>query len=129
MGNRSLKKYLYDVQQSIDSIYEYLGNKRDFFEYERNKQLRRAVERELEIIGEAVNHLLALDETIAIDNARRIVDLRNFVIHGYDKVDNVIIWGVISKDLPKLKEQVDKFSMYRLYYKELMSFDYKRFNL
>ena len=60
MGNRSLKKYLYDVQQSIDSIYEYLGEKRDFLEYERNKQLRRAVERELEIIGEAVNHLLAL---------------------------------------------------------------------
>ena len=108
MGNRSLKKYLYDVQLSIVSIYEYLGNKRDFFEYENNKQLRRAVERELEIIGEAVNHLLALDETIVIDNARRIVDLRNFVIHGYDKVDNVIIWGVISRDLPKLKEQVDK---------------------
>ena len=108
MGNRSLKKYLYDVQQSIISIYEYLGEKRDFFEYERNKQLRRAVERELEIIGEAVNHLLDLDESIAIDNARRIVDLRNFVIHGYDKVDNVIIWGVISRDLPKLKDQVDK---------------------
>ena len=47
MGNKSLKKYLYDVQQSIDSIYEYLGVKRDFFEYERNKQLRRSVEREL----------------------------------------------------------------------------------
>lgn len=108
MGNRNLKKYLFDVQQSIDSIYEYLGDKRDFFEYERNKQLRRAVERELEIIGEAVNHLLALDESIEIDNARRIVDLRNFVIHGYDKVDNVIIWGVISRDLPKLKQQVDK---------------------
>lgn len=70
--------------------------------------LRRAVERELEIIGEAVNHLLDLDKSIAIDNARRIVDLRNFVIHGYDKVDNVIIWGVISKDLPKLKKQVDE---------------------
>ena len=108
MGSKSLKKYLYDVQQSIDSIFEYLGSKRDFFEYEQNKQLRRAVERELEIIGEAVNHLLALDENIAIDNARRIVDLRNFVIHGYDKVDNVIIWGVISRDLPKLKQQIDK---------------------
>ena len=107
MGNRSLKKYLYDVQQSIISIYEYLGEKRDFFEYEQNKQLRRAVERELEIIGEAVKHLLELDENICIDNARRIVDLRNFVIHGYDKVDNVIIWGILSKDLPKLKQQVD----------------------
>ncbi|MEL5893309.1 HepT-like ribonuclease domain-containing protein [Bacteroides sp. GD17] len=107
MGSRSLRKYLYDIQQSIESINEYLGEKRDFFAYEQNKLLRRAVERELEIIGEAVNHLLELDNTIAIDNARRIVDLRNFVIHGYDKVDNVIIWGVVSKDLPKLKEQVD----------------------
>lgn len=107
MGHRSLKKYLYDIQQSIDSINEYLGEKRDFFAYEQNKLLRRAVERELEIIGEAVNHLLELDKSIAIENARRIVDLRNFVIHGYDKVDNVIIWGVVSKDLPKLKEQVD----------------------
>lgn len=57
MGKKSVKKYLYDVQQSVDSIFEYLGEKRDFFEYERNKQLRRAVERELEIIGEAVKHL------------------------------------------------------------------------
>ena len=111
MGQRSLRKYLYDIQQSIDSINEYLGEKRDFFAYEQNKLLRRAVERELEIIGEAVNHLLELDKSIAIDNARRIVDLRNFVIHGYDKVDNVIIWGVISKDLPKLKEQVDRKSV------------------
>lgn len=102
-----MRKYLYDIQQSIDSINEYLGEKRDFFVYEQNKLLRRAVERELEIIGEAVNHLLELDKSIAIENARRIVDLRNFVIHGYDKVDNVIIWGVVSKDLPKLKEQVD----------------------
>lgn len=107
MGNRSLKKYLYDVQVAIDSIYEYLGEKRDFFAYEQNKQLRRAVERELEIIGEAVNHLLDLLPDIPIDNARRIVDLSNFVIHGYDKVDNVIIWGIINRDLPKLKEQVD----------------------
>lgn len=52
---------------------------RVIFAYEQNKQLRRAVERELEIIGEAVNHLLELDKSIAIDNARRIVDLRNFV--------------------------------------------------
>lgn len=58
MGNRSLKKYLYDVQISIESIYEYLGDKRDFFAYEQNKQLRRAVERELEIIGEAIKHFL-----------------------------------------------------------------------
>lgn len=108
MGKRSVQKYLYDIQQSILSIEEYLGTKRDFIAYEQNKLLRRAVERELEIIGEATNYLLDIDPNIQIDNARRIVDLRNFVIHGYDKVDHVIIWGVISKDLPKLKQQVDE---------------------
>lgn len=63
MGHRSLRKYLYDIQQSIDSINEYLGEKRDFFVYEQNKLLRRAVERELEIIGpklkEQVDALMA----------------------------------------------------------------------
>lgn len=105
---RNTQKYLYDIQQSILSIEEYLGEHRDFFVYEQNKLLRRAVERELEIIGEAANHLLQLQPDIAIKNARKIVDLRNFVIHGYDKVDNVIIWGVVSKELPMLKKQVDE---------------------
>ena len=48
-----------------------------------------------------------MEAEIQIDDARKIVDLRNFVIHGYDKVDNVIIWGVVNKNLPKLKEQVE----------------------
>lgn len=95
------------MQQSMLSIDEYLGDKRDFFAYEENKLLRRAVERELEIIGEAAKHLLDMEPDIQIDDARKIVNLRNFVIHGYDKVDNVIIWGVINKDLPKLKKQVE----------------------
>ena len=69
--------------------------------------LRWVVERELEIIGEATNHFLDIDPDIQIDNGRRVVGLRDFVIHGYEKEDNVIIWGVISKDLPKLKQQVD----------------------
>lgn len=104
---REILKYLLDIQESINSIYEYLGDKRDFNDYKSNKLLRRGIERELEIIGEATNRILKLDVIIDISNSRRIVDLRNWVIHGYDKVDDVIIWGVISKDLPKLKKQVD----------------------
>lgn len=103
---REILKYLLDIDEAIDSIFEYLGDSRDFNLYLQNKQLRRAVERELEIIGEATNRILRLDENINITSARRIVDLRNWVIHGYDKVDDVIIWGIISKDLPLLKEQV-----------------------
>jgi uncharacterized protein with HEPN domain len=102
-----IQKYLYDIITSINSIYEYLGENRDFNEYSENKLLRRAVERELEIIGEASNRILKLDSEFPIDNARKIVDLRNWVIHGYDKVDDVIIWGILSNHLPKLKEQVE----------------------
>jgi uncharacterized protein with HEPN domain len=107
--SHDVKKYLLDISNAIASIYEYLGPERNFVTYESNKLLRRAVERELEIIGEAVNRVLKLDSTIEILNARRIVNLRNWVIHSYDNVDNVIIWGIIDKDLPLLKEQVDKY--------------------
>jgi uncharacterized protein with HEPN domain len=103
-----IQKYLYDIQMSIDSINEYLGEKRDFNNYQTNKLLRRGIERELEIIGEAANRILKLDSTVKIDNARKIVDLRNWVIHGYDKIDDVIIWGIISKQLPLLKLQVNE---------------------
>jgi uncharacterized protein with HEPN domain len=100
--------YLLDILNSIESIEEYLGEDRNFKKYESSKLLRRAVERELEIIGEATNRILKIDSTIDISNARRIVDLRNFVIHAYDSVDDVIIWGILIKDLPLLKKQVQK---------------------
>ena len=104
---REIKKYLYDIKTSIDSIDEYLGGKRDFFEYQKNKLLRRGIERELEIIGEAMNRALKLDPELDIENARQIVDTRNWVIHGYDKVDDVVIWAIISKHLPKLKTEIE----------------------
>ncbi len=99
--------YLLDISNSIDSIFEYLGNERNFKLYDTNKLIRRAVERELEIVGEATNRIIKINPTIDISNARRIVSLRNWVIHSYDNVDNVIIWGIIDKDLPLLKTQVD----------------------
>lgn len=102
----NVEMYLLDISNSIDSIYEYLGEERNFKRYESNKLLRRAVEREFEIIGEAVNRIIKLDPDVNISNSRRIVNLRNWVIHAYDNVDHVIIWGIIDKDLPLLKEQV-----------------------
>ena len=97
-----------DIKVSIASIEEFLGSKRNFENYKKNKLLRRAVERELEIIGEATNRILNLNNNIEISEARRIVNLRNMVIHAYDSVDDIIIWGIISKDIPKLKKEVDK---------------------
>lgn len=105
---REIKKYLYDIKISIDSIYDYLGDKKDFIQYQNNKLLRRGIEREIEIIGEAMNKVLELDSTIRIENARQIVDTRNWVIHGYDRVDDIIIWGIITNHIPKLRKEVEK---------------------
>ncbi|WP_338221425.1 HepT-like ribonuclease domain-containing protein [Algoriphagus sp. oki45] len=103
-----LKKLLLDITTSIESIDTYLGKKRDFLTFQKKKMLRRAVERELEIIGEATNRILKIDPDFTISEARRIVNLRNWVIHAYDSVDPIIIWGILNKDLPILKEQAKK---------------------
>jgi len=101
------KKYLTDISVSINSIYEYLGEKRNFFEYLQNKLLRRGIERELEIIGEAMKRILQVEPEVVIQNSKRIVSTRNWVIHNYDKVDDVIVWAIINNDLPKLKTEIE----------------------
>lgn len=103
-----IKKLLFDINEAAASVFEYLGEKRDFSEYNKNKMLRRAVEREFEIIGEAMNNILKIDPQFPIRHARRVVNLRNLVIHGYDQVDHVIIWGIISRNLPDLQNEVMK---------------------
>jgi len=90
-----IKKFLYDIKESIESIENYLGEKRDFNIYISDKMLRRAVEREFEIIGEAMNRIEKIDSTIDISGKKQIINMRNRVIHGYDKIDNEIIWGTI----------------------------------
>ncbi len=104
-----VKKYLYDIKVSIESIEVYLGKERNFFNYQNNKLLRRGIEREIEIIGEAMSRILKLEPNCSIQNARRIIDTRNWVIHGYDKVDDTVIWGIIISHLPKLKIEVVKY--------------------
>ena len=103
---REIKKCLFDINTSIDSIFEYLDGKNDFFEYQKNKLLRRGIEREIEIIGEAMGRILRIDPEYKIENSRQIIDTRNWVIHGHDKVDDVIIWGIVSIHIPKLKKEI-----------------------
>ncbi len=104
--NVEIKKYLLDILNSIESIEEYLGSNRNFKDYLQNKMLKRAVERELEIIGEAMNRILKIDEGIAISGKVQVIGLRNRIIHGYDKVDDEIVWGTISRHLPILKTEI-----------------------
>lgn len=91
------KKLLFDVKTAIENIDLHLENKRDFNEYTNNITKRRAVERELEIIGEAISKLLKINPSIPISFARMIVNLRNRVIHSYDAVDDILVWKIIQK--------------------------------
>lgn len=69
--------------------------------------LQDAVERNLEIIGEAISRILRLKPDINISNARRIVDARNIIIHRYDNLDNTQIWAIIINHLPVLNDEVE----------------------
>ncbi|GHT63396.1 antitoxin [Bacteroidia bacterium] len=102
-----VKKYLFDIQQSIISIESYLGEQRDFNLYMSNQMLRRAVEREFEIIGEAINRIEKISPEIEISQKKQIIGMRNRVIHGYDKIDDAIVWGTIVRHLPVLKTEID----------------------
>lgn len=105
MENR-IKKLLFDILSSIENIENYLGDNKEFENYQNNTMLQHAVERNIEIIGEAVNKLLSFYPDAPITNSRRIVDARNKIIHGYDEVEDVQVWGIIINHLPTLKDEV-----------------------
>jgi len=94
MDERILK-WLYDIKLSIAEIESFfLSKERNFSVYKENNMLKRAVERNLEIIGEAVNRILKRDSTYEkrISEAKSIIGLRNQVIHSYDSISDENIW-------------------------------------
>lgn len=101
------KKLLLDVREAGDSILQHTSGK-TLTEYSADRFFRRAVEREFEIIGEALRRIEHGDQATAVQIAglRRIIDFRNRIIHGYDSIDDAVVWGVIEKDLPLLTKQV-----------------------
>jgi uncharacterized protein with HEPN domain len=101
-------KFLYDIKLAIDDIESYFDTEtRTFDNYTKNSLLKRAIERNLEIIGEAINRLLKDDPSLPIENAKKIIGLRNQIIHGYDSVSDENIWGIIMIHLPKLKSEIN----------------------
>lgn len=103
---KEVQTWLEDIKQSIDEIEEFLPESRDFFEFKKDLKTRKAIERNIEIIGEAVNRILNVSPEIKITNARKIVDTRNRIIHGYDTVSEDIIWAIVSNDLIKLRQEI-----------------------
>lgn len=102
-----IEKHLYDVLLSINDVESYFDDVPKLFEEFRKDTLRqRAVERNVEIMGEAVNRILKIDPTFILPNARAIVNTRNKVIHGYDSITTEFLWGLIIKHIPALKKDV-----------------------
>lgn len=109
MDERILK-WLFDIKMSIDEIEDFFKNEdKDFFKYQNNLMLKRAVERNLEIIGEATNRIITRDNSFneRITNAKAIIGLRNQVIHAYDNISDENIWSILTNHLPKLKTEVE----------------------
>ncbi|RYU92301.1 DUF86 domain-containing protein [Mucilaginibacter terrigena] len=105
---REVKKYLFDILSCVENIENFIGGKKVYSAFESNLMLQQAVERNIEIIGEAVNNLLKINPEIAITSARRMVDARNKIIHGYDEIQLVQIWNIVVNHLPLLKNEVEK---------------------
>jgi len=102
------KTWLQDINRSIEEIYSFLPSKRNFFEFQNDLKTKKAVERNLEIIGEAINRILKEKPNIKITDSRKIVDTRNRIIHGYDSVTEDVIWLIVIKYLPVLKKEVEE---------------------
>ena len=102
-----IKKHWQNIQTAIEEIESFFGDKPKLFDdFYNNLCLRRAIERNIEIIGEAMNRILKTDKNIAITNSRKIVDARNYIIHGYDSLSVDILWSMVINHLPKLKNEV-----------------------
>ncbi len=106
--NPDIYTWLEDIARSIHEIYTFLPEPRDFLAFETDLKAKKATERNLEIIGEAINRILKLEPDIQISDSRRIVDTRNRIIHGYDSVTADILWLIIQKSLPILEVEVEK---------------------
>jgi uncharacterized protein with HEPN domain len=106
--DNNVRIWLYDILNALQEIDGFLeAEQYTFAAYQQDLRTKRAVERNIEIIGEALNRIFQCDETLLISHARKIVDTRNRIIHGYDSVSDEIIWSIVINHLPVLKIEIE----------------------
>lgn len=101
------QKYLYDISQAASLIDQFTSGI-DFARYEADAMARSAVERQFEIVGEALAQLARLAPDLAdqVSEYRRIIAFRNILIHGYAQVDNRLVWDIVQTWLPTLRMEI-----------------------
>jgi uncharacterized protein with HEPN domain len=104
--DNEVKTWLKDIEQAILEINTFIPEVKNFKDFQKDLKTKRAVERNIEIIGEAMTRILKAEPNIKISDTRKIVDTRNRIIHGYDSVSEDILWGIIIKNLPDLEREV-----------------------
>jgi uncharacterized protein with HEPN domain len=101
-----IKVWLKDIELSVREIYEFLPDPRSYILFQKDLKTRKAVERNIEIIGEAMKRIIETEPEILISDSRKIVDTRNRIIHGYDSVSADVIWLIVTRYLPVLEKEV-----------------------
>jgi len=100
------KKYLSDILNAIELIEQFTEEVNKFDQYRSDLKTKSAVERQLSIVGEAVNNFRKQDEAFELTNTKQIISFRNRIIHSYDNKDDSIVWAILMKHLPTLKKEV-----------------------
>src|SRR5690606_32147179 len=104
------KKYLINILMAIDLIENFMADTPDFDFYQKDLKTQSAIERQLAIIGEALNKLKQIESKLSIKNDKQIIGFRNSVIHAYDNIDNTIVWVIVKRHLPELKIKIKHLS-------------------
>jgi uncharacterized protein with HEPN domain len=103
-----INTWLEDINIAIKQIYDFLPEDIKYSDFEDDIKTQKAIERNIEIIGEALNRILKLSPDIAISDSRKIVDTRNRIIHGYDSITPDILWLIIKRSLPILQKEISE---------------------
>lgn len=108
--DKEIQVWLFDILNSILEIESFVDfEETNFQDYSSDVKTKRAVERNLEIIGEAVNKISKKDENLEITDKRKIISVRNRIIHGYDQVSDELIWSIITQYLTVLEKEVRQY--------------------
>ena len=99
-------KYLTDISQAITLNESFTADVSGFEVYRSDPKTRSAVERQLEIIGEAANKLDKLESDVKLVHSSQMISLRNRLIHAYDSIDDAIVWAIIKRHIPMLNEEI-----------------------
>lgn len=103
-----LQDYLNDILVNANEVCEFIDGMK-FEDYIIDRRTQSAVERKFEIIGESLNRISRIDEELLekIRDYRSIISFRNILAHGYDSVDERVVWGIVEADLDHLIEDVE----------------------